>query len=199
MNYPQDNFYKGYSLSFDLSRSGEQEFKLAKTRLEKFGLATNTKIIELSLNTIRDIHELVRDNGQIEKKSILAYRKEKKLTSGVIPIDLTMSYDIFTQIMTAAAPFIIASEIGDKMFSIVKKIKNAIKKQNTGDVIETQNKKALLKIIKKDSDDKIIKNVINITINGNKVVVKSKSQSKPKTKPKSKSTKKSKPKKTTHK
>lgn len=173
MRYPSDNFYRGYSLSFDLDRSGKQEFEIASTRLRKLGITPNPQLTQLSLVTIRDIHNFVSKYGKTEQKAILEYYKKKKITGNVIPIDITLAYESFQQLINAVSPFVEASQAGLLIYQFVKKIKNVIRRQKTTDEVEKQTKKVLTKVIKNDHNNRIIKNVINITIKNNNTKTKS--------------------------
>ena len=166
--YPVDNFYHGYSLSVDLNRSGKEEYRVAEQRLKSLGITPTSSLIQSSLKTIQHINNLLQNNGRVEQERIIKYYKSSRITAGVIPFDISSSYDVFKYVMGVAEPFVIAGSIAGFGLGVIKKIINGIKKHKPKDPLEKRIKQLAEKLIKKDTDNLIIKNILVISVKGKK-------------------------------
>ncbi|MEX0640913.1 MAG: hypothetical protein WEB28_02915 [Nitrosopumilaceae archaeon] len=168
MRYPSDNFYHGHSLSFELGRSGKREYQLTRQRLVELGLKPTPQTIHLSLQTIRQIHNKIRKDGKNEQKKILDYKRKKKLTGDVIPIDLTLAYDSFNQIVSKLLPYIVMGNFALGSYQILRQLKQILNEKKSKNPIDKQIQKMVNKIVTKDTKKIIVKNITEIIIQGRK-------------------------------
>lgn len=164
MRYPSDNFYHGHSLTMDLNHSGRDEYDIMKSNLEKFGIAPSAKQIESSLDTLQLIYNSALKFGKIYQKKRLMFIRKNKLTSGSIPIDISLANDVFKFLMENIDPYytaiLLVLGLKNKLLSLIKKIK-------TNDPLDLQTKNLVKIIIENDNKDIIIKKILEIHIINN--------------------------------
>lgn len=165
MEYPNDKFYSGHSLSFDLGRSGKKEYLLMRDRLIKLGFKPKPETTSISLLTVKVIQKLIKNNAKIEQKKILLHLRKNQITGDVIPIDISMAYEIFGLLLLNLPIILKAGNISMNVYDTIKRLKSKIKKQKSKNVIDDQTNKTIIKILEKDSKNIVINNITNIVIN----------------------------------
>lgn len=159
MQYPTDSFYKNHSLHLDLNRTGKEEFQIMAGNLKKFGINSSHKSTTSSLTTVKLIHESVLKYGKTEQKNCLRYLRKNKITGNIIPVDITLTHDIFQFLMNNIDPYYTAALL---LLGLKNSLLNIIKKIKSKDPFDEQTKKIIKKIIENDNKDIIIKKIIEI-------------------------------------
>jgi len=175
MKYPQDNFYSGYSLSYDLNRSGRAEYELMKRKLKKYNIPTNPHMICLSLNIVQSLHKHIQTNCRTEISRFNSYERKNQITGSVIPGDIFLAEQVFEYLINNYDGLLLA---GSAITNIAKTVIGILRSKKPRKTVDKQVHKIIEKLIKKDSNRVIIKNVIEIRVHSK--VKKRKSMKKPK-------------------
>ncbi len=151
IKYPDDNFYQGYSLGYDLNRSGKDEFQIVQKKLEEIRIKPTPKITELSLELIQLIHKSIRKYGKNETENYLKHLNKKGITGAVIPIDISLAYHSFAHLMQRFDPYVTAEIVAGNGLWAIKKIIARIKSGKEKDPLDKETKKIVEKIVKNET------------------------------------------------
>lgn len=180
IKYPQDNFYAGHSL-VDLNRTGKDEYNLARKKLRKFNLTANSETIGIALNAKSAIHRHINRNCSSELASIQKYEKKHRIAGSVVPADIYLA-EMALDFLLDNYEWICGAVLSNLTGAVIK----LLKKVKSKNVYDKQIRQIVEKLIKKDSNKVIIKNILEIQVKGKKIKRKQKKRTTKKSRKRSK-------------
>lgn len=161
MKYPRDNFYSGYSLYYDLNRSGKDEYELMIKKLKKYNIPVTPHSIGLSLNVVQRLHNHIKTNCKTEISKFNVYERKNRITGSVIPGDIFLAEQAFEFLINHYDSILLA---GSAITGITRNVIGILRKKKSKKPIDRQIHNIIKKLIKKDSNKVIIKEVIEIRV-----------------------------------
>lgn len=151
MRYPADNFYHGHSLSFDLNRTGKDEFRTMQNLLKESGIKPTPNATCLSLELIRIIHQYITKYGKGMTANYLKYLNKNQITGSPIPADISLAYHSFEHLMSYLDPYVTIDVIGGNVLIFSRKICGFLRRKKPQDPLDKEAKKVIEKIVKKET------------------------------------------------
>jgi len=161
MRYPSDNFYKGHSLSFDLNRSGKDEFQIIQNQLKELGINPTPRVTILTLDLIQLIQYYVVKDGTKETARYLKHLKQNQITGTPVPVDISLAYHAFERLAHYFDPYVTMEVVGGNFLIFSKKILGLIRKNKAKKPLDVEAERVIKKIVKKETN-KILKKVVEL-------------------------------------
>lgn len=126
-----DTFYKPYSFSMDFGRSPNTEIIQLKELIVEKGFSGNDTQVNDALHFIKETFQIIKEDYPDEISKINKIIKKEKITGGIIPPEILVSYETYKELIdlvinSSVAYTFINKTSGDRISKQIYKIMNQL-------------------------------------------------------------------------